>query len=203
MNTLREYIESGILELYVMGMLAEEERAEVEKMASAHEEVRREMNEISVALEQYAHEQGVDPNPTIKPLLMATIDYTERLTNGEPPSFPPVLTADSKISDYSEWLDRPDMTLPADFNEFHAKIIGYTPEAQTVVAWIKTMAPHEVHDNEYEQFLILEGSCDIIVEGKVHSLEAGDYMRIPLHAGHHVKITSMIPCKVILQRIAA
>ena len=90
-----------------------------------------------------------------------------------------------------------------DQEEVFAKIIGYTPEAITAIVWLKDYAPHEVHDNEYERFLIVEGTCDIIVEDEVNQLVPGDYFAIPLHKKHLVKVTSSIPCKVILQRVAA
>jgi len=74
---------------------------------------------------------------------------------------------------------------------------------QTALLWLRYMAPQEVHHHEYEKFLILEGSCDIIVGNKTHSLLPGDYFCIPLHERHEVRITSSMPCKAILQRVAA
>ena len=85
----------------------------------------------------------------------------------------------------------------------HAKIIGHTPEMITAIVWIKKMAPQEVHHNEIERFLIIEGSCDIFIEDEVYQLKAGDMLSIPLHKPHSLQVTSAIPCKVILQRIAA
>ena len=73
----------------------------------------------------------------------------------------------------------------------------------TAIVWIKEYAPQEVHDHEFEKFLVVEGSCNIIVEDKIHTLIPGDYFAIPLHKKHLVEVTSIIPCKVILQRIAA
>jgi mannose-6-phosphate isomerase-like protein (cupin superfamily) len=200
---VNEYIASGILETYVLGIAAEDERAEVEKMAAAHPEIRNEIAAISDVMEKYAMKNAVAPHPNIRPLLMATIDYTERLQNGEAPSFPPILNENSKPEDFYAWLNRPDMIAPAAFEEVFVKIIGYTPEATSAIVWIRNMAPEEVHTDEYEKFLILEGTCDIIVDEKVHQLIPGDYFAIPLHSQHQVKVTSSIPCKVILQRVAA
>jgi len=84
-----------------------------------------------------------------------------------------------------------------------ARIIGYTEKAITAIVWLKEMAPQEVHDDEHERFLILEGTCDIVVGNNIHQLVPGDYFAIPLHSNHHIKVTSSIPCKVILQRVAA
>ncbi|RZK81830.1 MAG: cupin domain-containing protein [Pedobacter sp.] len=95
------------------------------------------------------------------------------------------------------------MILPNEFDEVFAKILHHSQEAITAIAWIKHMAPQEVHDHEYEKFLILEGTCTIHIEDESHHLKPGDYLTIPLHKNHFVEVTSAVPCKVILQRIAA
>ena len=203
MESLKSFIESGILETYVMGDTTGEEAKLVEQMAQSFKEVKDEIEAITDALESYALSNPVAPEPTIKPFLLATIDYTERLKAGEMPTFPPELNESSRVSDYDAWLGREDMDLPPDFTDFHAKLIGYTPAAVTAIVWIKSMAPQEVHDHEYEKFLVVQGTCDITIEEEVHHLVAGDYLAIPLYKKHHVIVTSSIPCKVILQRIAA
>jgi len=203
MENVKEYIESGILELYVLGVTTARENEEIEKIASSSSEIRKEIEDISVAIEAYAHENAIAPATTIRPFLMAVIDYTERLKGGEQPSSPPVINKDSKIADYKEWISRADIKLPEDFKDFHAKIIGYTPEVTTAIIWIKDMAPQEVHDHEFEKFLILEGTCTITIEEDAYHLAAGDVLSIPLYKKHDVKITSSIPCKAILQRVAA
>jgi mannose-6-phosphate isomerase-like protein (cupin superfamily) len=200
---IRKYIESGILEIYVLGLASKEESEDVEKMAASYPEIKKEILEIGIALEKYAEKNGVNPHPAIQPLLMATIDYTERLESGEPQSFPPVLNGNSRIEDYNEWLTRKDMIAPSEYEEIYAKIIGYTPEVTSAIVWIKNMTPDEVHSDEFEKFLIIEGTCDITVGEKINHLKAGDYFAIPLHENHQVKVTSTIPCKVILQRVAA
>ncbi len=202
MFNVGKYIDSGILELYVMGTASAEECMEVEKLAAEHFAIQAEIDIIQQTVEVYADAYKLQPNAVIKPFLMATIDYTERLKNGEPPAAPPMLSETASIADYNQWLSRPDM-VSTDKEDVFAKIIGYTPEAITAIVWLKDYAPHEVHDNEYERFLVVEGTCDIIVEDEVNQLVAGDYFAIPLHKKHMVKVTSSITCKVILQRVAA
>jgi len=203
MNSIESFINSGILEMYVLGMASPEEVKEVGEMAVCHEEVRKEMEVISATLKAYAEYYATMPNNTTKAMILASVDYEERLKKGEQPSFPPILNANSTIQDYSEWLNREDMVLPADFNQIHVKIIGYTPEISSGIVWIKSETSYEVHTDEYEKFLILEGTCDIDIDGDIHRLVPGNYLSIPLHAGHIVKVTSPNPCKVILQRVAA
>jgi mannose-6-phosphate isomerase-like protein (cupin superfamily) len=202
MLSVKEFMDTGVLELYVLDIASEQDCIDVEKMVSLHPEIAVEIEKIKASVETYARANELEPNPVIKPFLMATVDYTERLKNGEPPAAPPMLSENAALTDYSEWLNRPDM-VSTDKEEVFAKIIGYTPEAITAIVWLKSYAPHEVHDNEYERFLIVEGTCDIIVEDEVNHLAAGDYFAIPLHKKHMVKVTSSITCKVILQRVAA
>jgi len=199
----KEFIASGILEQYVMGITTPNETEEVMQRAAADAAIRMEIESISKTLEDYAMRNAVAPNAYVKPFLIATIDYTERLTNGEVATFPPALHKDSKIADFEPWLNRPDMTLLDATEDLYAKIIGTTQDSVTAIVWIKDYAPQEVHDNEHERFLIIEGTCNIIVAEEVHALVAGDYFAIPLHKHHMIQVTSAIPCKAILQRVAA
>lgn len=203
MTDLQEYINSGILEEFVLGLTSEAENIDVMNMASLHPEVQCEINAISDSLQVYAERQAPPVCPTVKPMLLATIDYMERIRKGECVTFPPELHEQSKVAEFAEWLEREDMVLPEDFEDVHVRIIGFTPQATTAITWLKYGSPEEVHEAQYEKFLILEGTCDITIDGNVISLVPGDYLSIPLHKPHDVKVTSALPCKVILQRIAA
>lgn len=152
MEDWQELIDSGLLDLYVLGETNAEENLYIEKMSALHPEIQREINEIGIALEKYALNHAIQPDPIIKPFLLATIDYTTRLKAGEPVSLAPTLNEHASAKDYQQWLERPDMVLPADFEDVHARILSYTPEAITAIVWIKEMAPQEVHDQEYERF---------------------------------------------------
>lgn len=163
--------------------------------------LRDEIEYITSALINQSNQPTISAK--VKPLLMATIDHTERLKNGEQPSNPPLLSEASTIADFSEWVNRKDMLFNDEFRDTYAKIIGYTPQNLTAIVWLKVGAPYEVHDNEYEKFLVLEGTCNIVTKEKVIPLVAGDFFAIPLHMGHSIQVTSPIPCKVILQRSAA
>ena len=100
MNTIELYINSGILEMYVLGMTSEEENLEVSQMASLNPEIQKEIEEISIALEIDASKKSTEPSITLKPFILAVVDYTERLKAGEEVTFPPLLNGDSKIVDF-------------------------------------------------------------------------------------------------------
>lgn len=203
MSKLNEFLETGLLELYVLGLTSPEENKEVELMISLYDEVSVEIDSISQSLINSAAKIAPEPRSTVKPLLVATIDYTERIKNGEPKCEPLILNENSKLEDYSEWLNRKDMVTPDEYDEIFIKLIASTSKAISAIVWIKHETPMETHGTEHEKFLIVEGTCDIIIDNVPHSLKKGDYMSIPLFADHIVKVTSDIPCKVLLQRVAA
>jgi mannose-6-phosphate isomerase-like protein (cupin superfamily) len=203
MKDLSEYINSGVLESYVLGMATSEEIKEVEQAADANAEVMHAIDSIGKLFEQTAISQAIEPDPTVRPLVMAKINFIERMEKGEAPAFPPHLDSNSTIGDFDPWLNRPDFQLPKDFNGLYARIIAHNDHSTTAVIWLKDGAPNEVHDREHESFLIVDGSCDIYIEEEIHRLVAGDYLAIPLHRKHHIKVTSHIPCKAIQQRVVA
>jgi quercetin dioxygenase-like cupin family protein len=196
-------IESGLLELYAMGSLGEEDRAKVNAVLANDPLLAGEVKAMEQALSMYAQAHAVTPPAAVKPLLMAKLEYLDRLKAGEIPAHPPILTASSNIGDFDQWLQREDMVLPPDFEAIHVSIVADEPEKLTAIVWLKYGAPEEVHTTAHEKFLVVEGSCNIVVEGKVHSLSTGDYFSIPLNQRHHVEVTSAEPCKIILQRVAA
>ncbi len=203
MKAIQQIIDSGWIESYLLGSMTDGERVEFEMQLAESEELQQALEDGANLLEELAFRNAITPDPTIKPFLRAKIDYMERLESGEPMTFPPTLTENARISDYEAWLNREDMHLSIELEDVFAKIIGFTPEQTTAIVWIKEMAPDETHSDEFERFLIVEGTCDIQIGEEIHSLVPGDYLQIPLHVNHFVTVTSEIPCKVILQRVAA
>ena len=194
---------SGILEMYVLGDLSDSEIGTVEKAISEHPHIRQEIYEIERALEAYAMAHAVTTDPTAKPMLLAAANFQDRMKLGEVPTTPPFLSEDSSIADFSHWLDREDLQEPEEYDSMHGRIIGADENKTTLIVWLKEGAPDETHTDELEKFLIIEGTCDITIGDKVHSLKAGDYLSIPLHISHRVEVTSDIRCKIILERAAA
>ena len=203
MIKLEDFIKTGILEQFALGLTTEEENLHVKNMCSKHPELENEIDTIIFSLVTYAQANAPEIDPTVKPLLIAIIDYTERLKNGEPMTFPPELSKHSRIDEYAEWLNRNDLALINYDEDVELKIIGHTPNRMTAIVRINTGTPTETHTREFEKFLILEGTCNIETPEKIYALVPGDYFSIPLHVEHAIKVTSEMPCKVILQRVAA
>lgn len=63
MTSINDLIESGILEMYVLGHATPEEVALVERETALHEEVRKEIEAISVSLENMPKATLLPPTP--------------------------------------------------------------------------------------------------------------------------------------------
>jgi anti-sigma-K factor RskA len=69
----KAYIESGILELYVLGQLNGQQTSEVEAMASKYPEIIQEIRVIEIALEQYALDNAVEPRTGLDKEIIAKL----------------------------------------------------------------------------------------------------------------------------------
>ena len=75
---VKEYISSGVLELYAMGALSASEMKEVERMCASHPEVSEELLRVQEALEGYASAYARRPRPEAREKLMTKIKSSSR-----------------------------------------------------------------------------------------------------------------------------
>ncbi len=99
---IQEIIESGIIELYVMNALPEDEAAEVEALAVEHPEILMEIENIQDALQLYAQAHAVEPNPDIKDRVLEKINAE----NTSSPQSPKAVEAPqtSPLSTRTPWI---------------------------------------------------------------------------------------------------
>jgi anti-sigma-K factor RskA len=83
---IKDYISSGILELYVFDQLSPGERAEVERIAALHAEIKAEIFEISRTAEQFAMLHGVKVPDDVKDSLFSKIKSQNDKLNTPPAS---------------------------------------------------------------------------------------------------------------------
>lgn len=70
-----EYIASGILESYVMGAVSDQERREVECLSSIYPDLRRELDQLSEVLEDYALLHSVEPPASVRTSLLEQLNF--------------------------------------------------------------------------------------------------------------------------------
>lgn len=74
---LNAFLQSGLLEAYVLGEVSKQERALVERMLAEYPEAKAELDAIEQALENIAHAHAVSPPSGLKAQIMAQL--------GDPP----------------------------------------------------------------------------------------------------------------------
>ncbi|MCR8559118.1 anti-sigma factor [Mucilaginibacter sp. BJC16-A38] len=73
MEDIKAYIESGILELYVLGDITPEEKLQVETMAANHPVIKAELDDIERSMEQYAEHNAVEPSEQLRSRVLNSI----------------------------------------------------------------------------------------------------------------------------------
>lgn len=73
MENVKAYIESGILELYVLGDISAEEKLQVEGMAQKHPEIKAEITEIEKSMEFYAEEHAIEPATELRQRVLGSL----------------------------------------------------------------------------------------------------------------------------------
>lgn len=73
MNT-KEYIESGIIESYVLGLASAEEAAEVMQMSAQYPEIKQAIEDAEASFEQLAFDNAVTPPAEVKDILLQKLN---------------------------------------------------------------------------------------------------------------------------------
>lgn len=89
---IKTYIESGILENYILGSLSPQEAKEVQKMAAQYPEIQVELDNIETALADFAQSHAVAPPPYMKAKILQTIENLSVVTPKVTPPPPPAIT---------------------------------------------------------------------------------------------------------------
>ena len=81
MKNIKSYLESGILEQYVLGDLSVEEKLDVENNARKYLEVRKELEEIEHALISYAKSIAIEPSTKAKTNFLNAVNTIDQVNN--------------------------------------------------------------------------------------------------------------------------
>jgi len=66
---IREYIESGVIEAYILGLATEQEIAEIETLSREYADVKKAVDDFEIALQQEALRNAVNPPAHVKSFL--------------------------------------------------------------------------------------------------------------------------------------
>jgi len=195
---IKTYISSGILEQYCAGALSDTEMAAVETYAAEYPEIRTEINRIDDAIESYAMANLVRPKDSLKARVLLAAYQTE---SGAGKEYPPLIMDSSVTDDFRQWLKDVIVPPPGDaFDNLSFYDLPSTEAVTNFMVWARTGHEEEEHNDFREFVVILEGHCDMYMNGEKKHYTAGEIIRIPPFIPHHAVITSEEPMVAIVQR---
>lgn len=197
MNTT-ELIESGIIELYVLGIAADEERALVEQFAS-DVTVKKEIAAVRHSLTSYARATGsVMPPAELKKRILSFIETSVN-------NLPPAITESSTPSEWISYLDQQKISVPSDFKGIYFLELPGNEDYYTYAVWGNEggSVEEELHNDHREYLFVCEGECELSIDGKATSYKKGDYIQIEPGVRHSAKVTGKELLLVIGQRRVA
>lgn len=181
-SSAKELIESGLLEVYALGMASNEEADLVKNLLQSSDEARNELKAIQHSLEIYSEAFKSSPHfHALKNQLTKQIN-SEAL---------PVLDESSTVEEWLHLLDEKNIRLPNETSPIYFREISAISDYYTYVIWAKPGAviPDEIHDEQDEYLLICCGSCEMVVEGEKTFHEAGSFIHVTPNVQHFGKVT--------------
>lgn len=109
----------------------------------------------------------------------------------------------NKNSDADSWLTCVKHLIPADIEDFTLKLLRKYHGVTQMLVISKIDVPDESHEDVLESLLILKGSCRCTIGGKAVVLKEGDYIDIPLHVQHNVKVLTPYVVAILQHKAVA
>jgi len=195
----KAYIESGILEAYCGGLLDMDEQNDLFVMISLYPEIRLELDAIEEAMQQFAAFNAVTPVVAIKQNILAILGFEDDDTVLDINNLPHT----DNGSDYKQWLNTLAHLIPEYISEdFYFEVLQQNETVAQTLVITKNNVPEEIHSDLIESFFILEGQCECMVGEHLYKLSPGDFLEIPMHVEHNIKIVSPYVIGILQHRFS-
>ncbi len=202
MLDLNQYIQSGIIEDYCLGLASDDDGAQLLEYAQQYPEVKQALEIAEQNLEQllWQHAQKAPEGNLSKILEGIEASTLEKAQLTGPKAqlekFIPIF----EKSDHQQWQRlTQNLEVPTAFN-LHLHELYHDDRDVLYVVWIKDRIPQEEHQDLAESILCLEGHCVGKLAGKEIQLHPGSFWSVPLNTVHSLEVVSPDPVKLILMR---
>lgn len=198
MLNLKTLSDSGLIEAYCLGQLQGKDLKNFVGLLAKNPEIEREVRKVQLQFSSRPLAEAPPVCETTKSELFSKIrnlEFQQRLEgyNHE------LIDSDSCHEHWKAKVSR--FEFPTQKEPIHLIPIREEEKVKQYLAWVGSEVPEEVHDNMVESFLVLNGTCECRLENEKLELRAGDFLEIPIHTTHQVKVTSHEGIFAILQRI--
>lgn len=184
---LNEFLNSGMLELYLINALSPGEVSLVENMRTLYPEVDTELVLLESFIEENAIRNAVSPPVRMDKKMELMFENLEAEQHMQLSATPLI----SSLSSADAWLELVTPLLPNNYSgERFEKLLRREGGIMQLLVISSTDVEEEIHDRLDESFLILKGTCICNIGEHSINMGPGDFMQIPLDLPHTVKITS-------------
>ena len=192
---IQAYIESGILEEYCLGHLNEADEAYLIQMTLLYPEIKAELTAVETAFENLADLTAVEPSGNVKQNILAALGFAgDDLNINDLPVI-------RRATDPQPWLKAFAHLIPDEPKEdFVLNIIRDDKIAQQMLVTGNTDVPEEEHGEFFEGLFVLKGRCECTIGDELFALGAGDFIEIPLHVKHDIKLVTPFVTAVLQYR---
>ena len=190
---IQKYIKSGVLEAYCLGLLDDEEQAYLIQMTMLYPEVKEELTAIELALEEFADRTAIEPDAVLKQKILASLnlDETDSLSLEKLPVI-------SHAANPQPWLKVLGDLIPDEpADDFICHVIREDDQVKQMLVISKINVDEEEHSDFLESFFILKGRCECTIGENFYSLAPGDFISIPLHTPHNIKLLTPVVIAVL------
>jgi mannose-6-phosphate isomerase-like protein (cupin superfamily) len=186
MNEQNKYLEPGLLEDFCLGLLPEKEAAEIMEAAEKYPALKQQIEELEEGLKSA---YSMAPSGTLKQKIFDLIDTADSDDTISLSNLPFI----SRHSNVAAWQQAvQSIAEPEGAEELKMLPLLDDSKREMYVAWLYNLLEEDGHqtDDFVESFLIIEGSCECNVGGKMLYLQAGDYLEIPPSTRHSILPTT-------------
>lgn len=201
--TAKDLIESGIIELYCLGIASDEEQLLVEQLAAHDQLLREEIASVNDALAAYAVAVSTaSPSQRLREKILSSIQSPSSAENGMI-NLPPLLTPQSQPKEWLDYLEEQHIAPVAE--DLTMIELPGTEDYYTYAVFGKPgdIVNEEIHNGHDEYLLICTGTCEMTIGGIKKYYKAGDFITINPAVPHSAKVTGTERMIVIGQRRAA
>ncbi|MFN0274699.1 MAG: cupin domain-containing protein [Chitinophagales bacterium] len=197
---VNDLLKSGILEMYCLGVATQEEMQLVKQYAEVHPIIRNEIASIEEALVSYAFYVHKQPSGIVKEGIINRILQEEASVTG----LPQLLSEKSTLEEWKTYLENNKIRKPDGDEALYMVEFSKTQNITTYIAWAEPGAfVEEEHADELERLFMLQGNCEIEVNGIRHFYKEGDFVEIKRNTLHKAVAVGERTMILIGQRYAA
>ncbi len=205
MFDIQKYLDSGIIEDCCLGIASNAEVLKLEELCLQFEEIATYKKTTEASLNMVVKAKSKIPPSGAKERIKAFILENEKVKKLPQIKEGELLEEFIHLSNHTdvEELNHivSNIQPPAQYENIHMVPIFTSEDRELTLVWAKEMVPDELHPEIDESFYILDGTVECEIEGEIHFMGKGEYMRIPPEKHHEVRVTSLYPAKAIMSRI--